>query len=210
MEQGSSIKGINLNKPSTGGGFADPMTTIGDIIYKNASNVTARLPLGTLNQVLYSDGTNLLFKTLDKTNVGLSNVDNTSDANKPVSTAMQTALNAKVDENSAISGATKTKITYDAKGLVTSGTDATTGDITEDTDKKYVTDAEKVILSNTSGTNTGDQDLSTYALKTNVLELDNTTVFTPDANYEPATKKYVDDNGGITETEAIAIALIFG
>jgi len=33
--------------------------------------------------------------TLDKTDVGLSNVDNTSDANKPVSTATQTALNGK-------------------------------------------------------------------------------------------------------------------
>lgn len=44
-----------------------------------------------------------------------------------------------------------------------------------------------------SGTNTGDQDLSPYALKTNVLELDNAVPFTPDSNYEPATKKYVDD-----------------
>jgi hypothetical protein len=33
-----------------------------------------------------------------------------------------------------------------------------------------------------------------YALKSEVLTLDNTTAFTPDANYEPATKKYVDDN----------------
>lgn len=32
---------------------------------------------------------------LTKTQVGLANVDNTSDANKPVSTATQTALNAK-------------------------------------------------------------------------------------------------------------------
>ena len=30
----------------------------------------------------------------------------------------------------------------------------------------------------------------------NVLALDNTTPFTPDADYEPATKKYVDDNAG--------------
>ena len=37
-------------------------------------------------------------------------------------------------------------------------------------------------------------DLSTYAEKSNVLQLDNTTAFTPDADYEPATKKYVDDN----------------
>ena len=33
--------------------------------------------------------------------------------------------------------------------------------------------------------------------KSNVLELDNTAPFTPDADYEPATKKYVDDNGGL-------------
>jgi len=45
-----------------------------------------------------------------------------------------------------------------------------------------------------SGNNSGDQDLSTYALKSNVLELDNTDPFAPDADYEPATKKYVDDN----------------
>ncbi|MFM9793305.1 right-handed parallel beta-helix repeat-containing protein [Streptomyces turgidiscabies] len=35
-----------------------------------------------------------------KTQVGLSNVDNTSDASKPVSTATQTALNAKADQSS--------------------------------------------------------------------------------------------------------------
>lgn len=34
---------------------------------------------------------------LDKNSIGLGNVDNTSDANKPVSTAQQTALNSKAD-----------------------------------------------------------------------------------------------------------------
>ena len=63
-------------------------------------------------------------------------------------------------------------------------------------DDNYVTDAEKTVIGNTSGTNTGDQDLSGLAVKANVLELDNTTSFTPDADYEPATKKYVDDTGG--------------
>ena len=48
-------------------------------------------------------------------------------------------------------------------------------------------------LGNLSGVNTGDQDLSALALSANVLELDNTTAFTPDADYEPATKRYVDD-----------------
>lgn len=35
-------------------------------------------------------------------------------------------------------------------------------------------------------------EIPDFALKNNVLELDNTTPFTPDADYEPATKKYVD------------------
>ena len=47
---------------------------------------------GTISQYFRGD---LSLATLDKTAVGLSNVDNTSDANKPVSTATQTALNAK-------------------------------------------------------------------------------------------------------------------
>jgi len=67
-----------------------------------------------------------------------------------------TLLNAKVTSNTAITGATKTKITYDAKGLVTSGADATTSDIADSTDKRYVTDAQLVVIGNTSGTNTGD------------------------------------------------------
>lgn len=80
-------------------------------------------------------------------------------------TGLQTALDGKVDENAAITGATKTKITYDAKGLVTAGADATTADIADSTNKRYVTDADLTKLSNTSGTNTGDQNLfSTIAV----------------------------------------------
>jgi hypothetical protein len=98
--------------------------------------------------------------TVSKSDVGLGNADNTSDANKPVSTATQTALNLKVTANGAVTGATKTKLTYDAKGLVTAGTDATTADIADSADKRYVTDAQRTVIQNTSGTNTGDQDLS--------------------------------------------------
>jgi hypothetical protein len=56
-----------------------------------------------------------------KTALALDNVNNTSDANKPVSIAQQDALNAKVDENAPITAGTAAKITFDAKGLVTSG-----------------------------------------------------------------------------------------
>ncbi len=91
-----------------------------------------------------------------RTTIGLGNVDNTSDVNKPISTATQTALDGKVDENVTITGATKTKITYDSKGLVTSGADATTADIADSLNKRYVTDANLTVIGNTSGTNTGD------------------------------------------------------
>lgn len=42
------------------------------------------------------------WQVLDKTAVGLSNVDNTSDANKPISTATQTALDLKADKTGVI------------------------------------------------------------------------------------------------------------
>ena len=37
--------------------------------------------------------------SVSKTDVGLGNVDNTSDLNKPISTATQTALDSKVDNS---------------------------------------------------------------------------------------------------------------
>lgn len=66
-------------------------------------------------------------------------------------------LNLKVNKNSSITGSTKTKITYDSKGLVTSGSDATTADIAPSTNRNYLTDAQQILLGNTSGVNTGDQ-----------------------------------------------------
>lgn len=94
--------------------------------------------------------------TVSKSDVGLSNVDNTSDANKPISSSTQTALDGKVDENLSITGATNTKITFDSKGLVTSGSNATTADIADSINKRYVTDANLTTIGNQSGTNTGD------------------------------------------------------
>lgn len=49
---------------------------------------------------------------------------------------------------------------------------------------------------------TGALDLS-KADANNVLPLNNTTPFTPDADYEPATKKYVDDNAGNVGTKEV-------
>jgi hypothetical protein len=76
-----------------------------------------------------------------------------------------------VANNSAINGATKTKITYDEKGLVTSGTDATTADIAASSNKNYVTDVQAGVISNTSGTNTGDETITSLSTKLGITTL---------------------------------------
>lgn len=59
----------------------------------------ATITAGTTSQYYRGDKT---FQTLDKIAVGLSNVDNTSDANKPISTATQVALNSKVSSATSV------------------------------------------------------------------------------------------------------------
>lgn len=65
-------------------------------------------------------------------------------------------------------------------------TNSTTDDLPEWATNKYYSDA--LVDANTT--------VIWKADKTNVLELDNTTSFTPDQDFEPATKKYVDDSIG--------------
>jgi len=76
----------------------------------------------------------------------------------------------------------------------------TTSDVDEGTNL-YYTDA-RVTANSTVTALWADK-----ADKSNVLELDNTTAFTPSADYEPATKKYVDDSGtnidGLTEDSSV-------
>ncbi len=110
-------------------------------------------------------------------------------------TDLQNVLDDKLDKNTPITASTKTKITYDADGLVTAGANATTADINDSTNRRYVTDAEKTVIGNTSGTNTGDQDLSSYIQGTLV-----TTVGTPgsDSNVpsEQAVREAISASGG--------------
>jgi hypothetical protein len=73
--------------------------------------------------------------------------------------------------NSAITASSKTKITYDTKGLITSGVDATTADITPSTDRNYVTDVQSGVISNTSGINTGDETTSSIKSKLGITTL---------------------------------------
>jgi len=60
------------------------------------------------------------------------------------------ALDTKVDANASITAATKTKITYDAKGLVTSGADLEASDLPAITDDA-ANDAGKVLVVGSDG-----------------------------------------------------------
>jgi hypothetical protein len=82
-----------------------------------------------------------------------------------------TAGTSYIVPNSSITAATKTKITYDTKGLITAGADATTADITPSTDRNYVTDSQAGVLSNTSGINTGDETTSSIKSKLGISTL---------------------------------------
>ena len=61
--------------------------------------------------------------------------------------------------------ADKQLLSYDSTTSLWKNKSVTTADIASSTDKNYVTDAQATVISNTSGTNTGDQDLSSLAPK---------------------------------------------
>lgn len=85
----------------------------------------AAIAAGTTGQYLRGDKT---WQTLDKSVVGLSNVDNTSDANKPVSVATQTALSGKANSTHTHAAADITSGTLDA-ARIPAATETTTGGV---------------------------------------------------------------------------------
>ena len=131
------------------------------------SELTAIVTVDTSLDVLpivdtSANTTKKISPTALKTALALDNVNNTSDANKPVSTAQQDALNAKVTGNTAIVAATKTKITYDAKGLVTAG------NVLDAADMPTGIDAANIGTGVVSSTEFGYLDGVTSAIQTQI------------------------------------------
>lgn len=61
----------------------------------------------------------------------------------------------------------KQLLSYENSTSLWKNKSVTTADISDSTNKRYVTDANLTVIGNTSGTNTGDQDLSNLAPKSN-------------------------------------------
>jgi hypothetical protein len=108
---------IEISSSVAWGGITGTLSTQTDL--QSALDAKeATITAGTTGQYYRGDKS---FQTLDKAAVGLSNVDNTSDANKPVSTATQTALDGK---QATITGAATTIDTEDltaSRALVSDG-----------------------------------------------------------------------------------------
>jgi hypothetical protein len=77
--------------PSLGSVYANIITNKNNITILQSGKEPS-ITGGTISQYWRGDKT---WQALNKSAVGLSNVDNTSDLNKPISTATQTALNAR-------------------------------------------------------------------------------------------------------------------
>lgn len=84
-------------------------------------------------------------------------------------------ISGKVDKNTAITGATKTKITFDAKGLVTAGADATTSDIAEGSNLYYTDTRARAAITGTTNrvtVTTGVVDIAgTYVGQSSITTL---------------------------------------
>lgn len=155
---------------------------------------------------------------LNKADVGLSNVDNTSDANKPVSTATQTALNGKYDAsnpaNYITSAGAPVQSVAGKTGIVTltkADVDLANVDNTSDANKPVST-AQQTALNNKLDKQATSSTIAAYVARSSgvndLLDVTSsataatimyrttggvTSVGTPTANQHAATKLYVDN-----------------
>lgn len=123
--------------------------------------------------------------------------------NAKTASDLKTAYESNADTN-AFTDAEKNKLSGIETGAEVNAVDSvngetgavvlTTGDITEDTDANYVTDAQLAVIGNTSGTNTGDQDISGIATNASAIStLDGEVVKKFD--YTPAHSILVQQSG---------------
>jgi hypothetical protein len=120
---------VEISKSLGGGLYETRSVTGANILSSKQDTLSSGINIKTV------EGQNILGPgniEITKTDIGLANVDNTSDANKPISTATQAALNAKQN------------------------TITNSDSITQGTTNLFLTTAERTKLTNTSGTNTGD------------------------------------------------------
>jgi len=179
------------------------------------TGATVQALLTELKALIDTDGTTLSTHAarvdnphaVTKAQVGLGNADNTADANKPVSTAQQTAINLKVDK---VSGKGLSANDFTAELLaklngIAAGAQANVIEILKRNGVALTITNKGVDITVPTKTSDLNND-SGYITDANVLTKTNTTEYTPTADYQPATKKYADN----IAAQAGAVTSVFG
>ena len=115
---------VTLESGGDGGGAVDSVNGATGTVVLDAGDVGAD-PAGTAAG-LVDDLSGVTNAATARSNLGLGNVNNTSDANKPVSSAQQTALDGKAAASHSHSGADITSGTVATARLGTGAANATT------------------------------------------------------------------------------------
>ncbi len=84
------------------GGFADPTTSAGDIIYRNASNVLTRLPKGNQSQVLEVGATTIGYQNRDAVNFFSAGYAPGSSSFNAIQNSGGAAQNVEIEDNNKI------------------------------------------------------------------------------------------------------------
>jgi len=145
----------------TGASVRDSLNSMTDELYRTKVDVVD-LPVSNDIVILSENGG---ISDSGKSFSTDGSLSNNSDFEIPTVRAVKTYSDTKVTANLSIVGATKTKVSYDSKGLITNGSDATTADIADSTNKRYVTDNNLAVIVNTSGVNSGDETNSSIITK---------------------------------------------
>jgi hypothetical protein len=133
--------------------------------------------------------------------------DSGSKASDFATSAQGTKADNAVVANTAIVAGTGTKVTYDAKGLVTSSTSATTADIADSLNKRYVTDANLVTIGNQTNVNSGDNAVnSLYSGLATSKE--NTITGTTSADFWSGAKTFVNFATTVRATVLTGLSLV--
>jgi hypothetical protein len=108
--------------------------------------------------------------SVTKAQVGLSNVDNTSDANKPVSTATQTALDAKLNKADNLNDLPNKATARTNLGLSTGATSTVTTSSTDTTAGRLLKVGDNVLRETDNANKLGFDNTGTNLVATNVQQ----------------------------------------
>lgn len=197
--------------PASGNMTKSTYDTTDNGIVDNSERLGNNLPNFYTNRINHTGTQDVSSITgLTKASVGLPNADNTADIDKVISNATQTALNGK--ENTIPLG---TISDYYAGNKTMRP--LVTDNVVESTNKRFISDAQKTVVQNTSGTNTGDETTTTIKSKLGVASTTTEGYLTSAAfntfnNKEPAiptgtTSQYVSGNKTLQILNATAVGL---